>query len=220
MSYGFGWGAYILPYLEEIPLYQSMDFNKDFFDAPSGNRAAIGSSVKTFLCPSDPQGAELVFCCSGWTNGQNPFQNVGNTDMAGVADTIDVTCDGTWPKHLVVANGVMAEREGTTVAMITDGLSKTFMLGEVTGGGLGTYLGNYWASWNVKSTVYGINDSSTIPGGGHWQGYLHSGFSSFHPRGCHFMLADGSVQFVSEIIDASVMAAMTTRSGGEDAAIP
>lgn len=214
--YGFGWGAYILPYLEEEHLYRAINFNRDFFDASSGNRRAIGTLLPTFLCPSDPQGAELVFCCSGWTNGASPFENVGNTNMAGVADTIDVTCDGTWPKHLTVATGAMAEHRGATVGMITDGLSKTFMLGEVTGAGPKTYFGNYWASWNIKSTVLGINDATTIPGGGHWQGYLHSGFSSFHPRGCNFMLADGSVRFFSETIDRVLLLALTTRAGGED----
>lgn len=135
--------------------------------------------------------------------------------MAGVSDTTDVTCDGTWPKHRIVANGTMAEREGITPAMITDGLSKTFMIGEVTGAGPETYLGNYWASWNIKSTIYGLNDPTTVPGGGHWQGYLHSGFSSFHPRGCHFMFADGSVHFLSDATDAVVLAALTTRAGGD-----
>jgi len=41
------------------------------------------------------------------------------------------------------------------------------------------------------------------------------GFSSFHPGGCHFVLADGSVHFISESIDSRTLAAITTRAGEE-----
>ena len=217
---GFGWAAYLLPYFEEKELYQTIDFGKNFFDASSGNRRTIGHFIAGYLCPSDPQGAELVFCCSGWTNGQSLFENAGNTNMAGVADVTAVTCDGTWPKHFVVATGLMAERIGASTAKIPDGLSKTFILGEVTGDGPGTFLGNFWASWNVKSTLNGINGPGTIPGGDHWSSYLNSGFSSFHLNGCHFMMADGSVHFISAQTEHAVITALTTRAGGESVSLP
>jgi prepilin-type N-terminal cleavage/methylation domain-containing protein len=216
---GFAWGAYLLPYVESGAIYQQIDFKKNFFDA--ANRSAIGRKVSTYLCASDSQGGELVVCCGGgWTNGFSQLEQVAYTNMAGVADTVDVTCDGALPKHLSVADGVMAAYVGTRASKITDGLSKTLMLGEVTGAGAGTYSGDFWASWDIKSTRDGINAPESVPGGGHWSTMLLSGFSSFHRGGCQFVLADGSVHFFSERIAPDVMAALTTRAGGEIVEVP
>jgi hypothetical protein len=41
--------------------------------------------------------------------------------------------------------------------------------------------------------------------------YFHN-FSSFHPQGTHFVLADGSVRLLSESIDMQVYAALSTRA--------
>jgi len=40
-------------------------------------------------------------------------------------------------------------------------------------------------------------------------------FSSFHPSGTNFLLADGHVQMITETIDLAVYRAMCTREGGE-----
>jgi prepilin-type processing-associated H-X9-DG protein len=36
-----------------------------------------------------------------------------------------------------------------------------------------------------------------------------------HPGGAHFVMADGSVHFVTESIDHNVYRGLSTRSGGE-----
>ena len=67
----------------------------------------------------------------------------------------------------------------------------------------------------------GINGPFTEPGG-YWQsthgaggGFRDAGASSFHPGGCHFTLADGSVHFLNEEIALPVLWRLTTRKGGE-----
>jgi len=53
-----------------------------------------------------------------------------------------------------------------------------------------------------------------------WQmGHTHD-FSSEHPTGTHFLLADGSVRLVPETIDLAVYRALVTRSGGEAVSAP
>jgi prepilin-type processing-associated H-X9-DG protein len=38
---------------------------------------------------------------------------------------------------------------------------------------------------------------------------------SFHPGGAHFLMGDGSVQFLSENMDMTTYRAISTRAGGE-----
>src|SRR5438093_1845627 len=46
---GWGWAAFILPYIELAPLYNQIDFTQ-----PLQNSAAIQTTVPLYLCPSDP----------------------------------------------------------------------------------------------------------------------------------------------------------------------
>jgi hypothetical protein len=41
------------------------------------------------------------------------------------------------------------------------------------------------------------------------------GIGSKSPGGCHVLLGDGAVRFISENIDAEVMEALSTMAGGE-----
>ena len=66
------------------------------------------------------------------------------------------------------------------------------------------------------STIEGINSFGTIPGEGYFERIAEFGFSSYHPDGCHFPRADGSVHFESDTIDQTVLATLTTRAGRRD----
>ena len=83
------------------------------------------------------------------------------------------------------------------------------------------------ASWHTARSipldqVDGINGPNTVIGGtwppvAHNQGGMwETGFSSYHPGGCHFLFCDGSVHFLSENLSADVIKALTTRAGGSD----
>jgi len=64
-------------------------------------------------------------------------------------------------------------------------------------------------------SINGINGPGSIPGDGIFTRTGFDGFFSYHPGGCHFQLADGSVRFISETIDAVTLASLTARGGGE-----
>ena len=100
----------------------------------------------------------------------------------------------------------------------------TLIVGEVTGGGRGSHRAHMWATWDLLDSHDGINGPFTRPGGawaadehssGTYTGFRDTGFSSFHPGGCQFAMADGSVQFLGENTASEVLAALTTRAGGE-----
>ena len=50
---GFGWGAFILPYVDQAPLYQSFDFDESMVHAM--NLSKLKQTLSVYLCPSDPK---------------------------------------------------------------------------------------------------------------------------------------------------------------------
>lgn len=224
----FAWGSFILPYLEQSAVHDKLTFKASgsYYFTNDGTREAASMRIPSYLCPSDPQGGELVRCCSGGNSPQGTDENedVRQTNMAGVTDSEDWTTNGVRPRTLDQADGVMAADEPCRIEDIRDGTSNTLLIGEVTGAGPATYDGHFWVAWNLLDTRDGINGAFTVPGG-IWPGtppvtmtyfgMRDTGFSSFHPGGCHFLLADGSAQFLSENIAQETLVNLTTRVGGE-----
>ena len=221
--HGFSWVAKMLPQLEQQPLYDAIDYAGSYAGPPNSNRQASGAQLDVVRCPSDPQGNELINCCSGWSNGPRPEEDVRMSNVAGVADSVDWTCNGIAAKDFTRSNGFMGERYGARASHILDGLSNTLAIGEVLGGGQGTFAGHFWVSWLLLDTRDGINGPFTIVGGswaaneaaGNYTGFRDTGFASRHPGGCHFGFGDGSVHFFSELIAQNVLTAITTRKGRE-----
>lgn len=125
------------------------------------------------------------------------------------------------------------------IANITDGTSNTFLLGERTGGDkiysgtkqisvpaiLGATNGGGWGdplmgeNW-LAGAVRGATGYPIAEGGCaiNCTNFRGQGFHGFHPGGGQFLMADGSVQFNAESIDAYIFAARITREKGEVAA--
>lgn len=53
---GFGWGALLLPFVEQQPLYETFRFNEPCWSP--GNARAAATPVKVFLCPSASGGSQ------------------------------------------------------------------------------------------------------------------------------------------------------------------
>jgi len=219
-GYFWAWGARILPFLEQESLYSQLDMKVGWWQHTNPpNLEASRNLVSTYLCPSDPQGSELVS-----VSGSSPFapEDSSRTNMAGVADSEDWTCPPTdgvahhaRPKQLSVSDGMMGEKEGCPMRSVQDGTSHTLLVGEITGAGPGTNWSQWWAAHNLCDTRDGINGIYTVPGGGDYPGLYLAGFSSFHPGGCHFLFTDGSTHFLEEEIAQDVLRDLTTRAGGE-----
>ena len=211
--YGCGWGVMILPYLELRNVYDHFDFNKYYNVAPNSDLTAGGTSLKAYQCPSDPQLDPLVFASGSIDQpGMNPLEDLGRSNMAGVADSKDWSCshDGNWTTSN--GDGVLYNFSATRIADIRDGTSNTLAVGETAGSYTGSFYGTEFVVYTVSDTSVGINGPNTIPGGGTFH-YYGAGFSSYHPGGCHFLLCDGSVQFLSQNIDQRILTALTTRDG-------
>jgi prepilin-type N-terminal cleavage/methylation domain-containing protein len=233
---GWGWATRLLPYLEEDVTYSQIPFTKTGYIGVA-NRKAAGAKVDAFLCPTDPNGGgeAWVEASTGWRNGPRPQDDFRMTNMAGVADSRDAFCKGGVRAVRPDADGVLFNLKGIDTGKITDGTSHTLMVGEITGaqGEHPTegpaYYGYFWVTWDVQDTSLGINGPTTLPGGRddaidpidgdggnrHDELYYEIGFSSWHPGGAHFVMADGSTHFVSENIDQALLAKLTTRAEGD-----
>ena len=222
---GFGWGAYILPYMEQVDIYDNLitdgTFPGRFKDPANGHLNAAGATINAFLCPSDPQNEPRVEVTNLFDNGDpgaGGKDDHGRSNMAGAADSIDWTC-GTrlginthYPDPQ--GSGILRGWETTKIRDVSDGTSHTVLVGEVTGRGPGTWSGFFWSSTAVVDASGGVNGMGSVPGGGVWRG-RDSGFSSYHSGGCHFVLADGSSRFVSEEIDQTTLERIVSRNDGE-----
>ncbi len=218
---GFSWATFILPYIEQEGLYNLINFeapkgggNRPFID-PS-NWKAMGTRVGAYHCPSDPQD-ELCLITATYTNGPHQYQDCYMSNVAGVSDSVDWSCDTLWPKMFRWNDGMMGARFCCKIRDVTDGTSNTLMLAEVTGSGPGTYRCFRWWAGPCVDTRDGINGPFTMPGGETTSVWAErdAGPSSWHPGGCHFTMADGSVQFISENITPAILSALTTRAGEE-----
>jgi prepilin-type N-terminal cleavage/methylation domain-containing protein/prepilin-type processing-associated H-X9-DG protein len=233
--YYWSWMAQLLPYVEQNNLYQTADKWArtgpgnypwwpwgDFWANPetSPGNPALGTPVKTWICPSDPR-VQIVFQdTADW-----PYQAGGQA----IAFTTYLAVSGTASG---ANNGITYWQSHVKLAAITngDGTANTAMVGErppsadleygwwFAGAGydsrgtgdvlLGAREVGYAAAMGCPSTKVGLqpgNMDTTCD-------QVH--FWSFHTSGANFLMADGHVRFVNWSGDA-VLPAMSTYRGGE-----
>jgi prepilin-type N-terminal cleavage/methylation domain-containing protein/prepilin-type processing-associated H-X9-DG protein len=215
------WSLFLLPYMEQQAAYDRFRFDSGYgyYDPP--NKVACRQVIPAYMCPTDPQTGQFINMGT-----DNTLDDAAMTDMCAVVDSYAWGPNRTWPALFPAeVNGMFGGERCCTIADVKDGTSNTLMIGEVTGKGPGTHKGYCWAAWNFMDTRDGINGPLSVPGG-NYQNYdfRTSGFASWHPGGCHFALADGSVQFISQNVSSgerpagqtpSALHALTTRARGE-----
>ncbi|QDT66992.1 DUF1559 domain-containing protein [Calycomorphotria hydatis] len=217
----------ILPFLEQAALYQSYDFTQ-----PSGRSrypfngdatcddpqpatdqlSLVTSPVTVFLCPSDP----------GPTVGTENHQfsmatGAYRTSYGLVSHVGDGGWNTTWIENTSSEKGMWGPNGAARIRDITDGTSNTVAISEAP---LQKKTVEDWTGpyWNAYTYIYwielkkGINVivPDTIPGVG------RNGAGSEHVGGVQFLMADGSVHFISENADQiGVINAMQSVAGGE-----
>jgi type II secretory pathway pseudopilin PulG len=102
------WSAFLLPYLEQQALHDSLDL-KQAFDSPA-NASPARQVVEVYICPSSRRGATLV-------------QGRGPCDYGGIHGE-RITSPNRPPK------GIMLYDRAVRAAEVRDGLSSTLIVGE------------------------------------------------------------------------------------------
>jgi prepilin-type N-terminal cleavage/methylation domain-containing protein/prepilin-type processing-associated H-X9-DG protein len=218
----WGWGVYILPYLEQGNLYNALNPTgrsmQSAFASPAG-LAALQTPVKTFICPADPPGT------MGDLNDNRPF-NLGVTSQkifiaksnyvvnGGDIGAVSTTVNGV---TTVTTDGVFGIGLQTSILQITDGTSNTILAGERDRGTAATNDGRFAGLWAGASGVANENGTVKLEGlvayteNRMFDGYTGTTtttnftsqcYGSQHSSkgGANFLLCDGSVHFISKSV--------------------
>ena len=240
--YTHGFFSYILPFMEMGSMYDDIRDEFDIAGATKTTRFRY-EVIATFVCPSYP-GPTLI------ENDPTEWKNGAMTTYQGV---LGAFVENNEPFELcpqygrVPINGIFGWTNGETqrnpkskshftrsFREVTDGLSKTFAMGEFVqkdytpGGSFSNWPGNVrtWiyggdgtcGDYTAKVLEYAINakvDREADP-----VGYNQLPMGSYHPGGCHFLMGDGSIHFIGEDIELRLYKQLGTVAGGEPASIP
>jgi len=196
MQSGWGWGAMLLPFLEQDAMYRQINFGLP--TAVGDNLQLIATPIAGFRCPSEI-GSDTIACM----NVGGPAFKLASGNYCG-------------------SEGVLNSMSAVKIAQITDGTSQTLLLGErivQPGGPSSLPFTSAWCGqvafadeYDLRSVPYllpdpdhPINSSPSDP----------LCFGSRHPQGANFTLVDGSCVFLNDSIDAQVFTALGTIDGGE-----
>jgi prepilin-type N-terminal cleavage/methylation domain-containing protein len=236
--FGPNWIIKILPYLEEQPLYDKFELTKPINDNTSSvrNREARGSIIPVLLCPSD---ANSLIRYVGQTSGAQSNQHGDNwarTNYAANAGRAFIHPNhangpdsNAWKDDC--QRGVMGPNTSVKLRRITDGTSKTILLGEIRAGLTENDARGVWAMGHAGASLvakYGASGDDNGPNAcypnaddvftddcktslalsqcmdchGFFE-FAQATVRSVHTGGVFLAMCDGSVQFVTDDIETS-----------------
>ncbi len=211
-SPGWGWGAALLPFMEQSSIYNNIDsrlaIDNDYHAPVRIN------SIPTYLCPSDI-GEPLFDITHGDDDHDHHALDIdlGGEVLFQIAKSNYVAMFGTFELEDSPYNGdgMFYGNSRIRWADVIDGLSNTLMIGEHSSRlGKCIWHGNIQEASEPHARILGVADHPPNHKSGHFED-----FSSFHPAGVNFLRADSSVSFFSENMDLTIYQGMATRSGGE-----
>jgi len=227
------WGLYLLPYIDQAPMYNLQNFNGVTLACDPGMLSYIstngvlrdGPTVANGLakplavhsCPSDTQ----------YNRGPTAERGFGRGSYVGCRGNLNV---GGQASSQLRGPGVFFANSNIGVRDVTDGTSNTIAIGEtsdlqwteIDGPQIS---GGHWAGYGIgktddmvvrsTNTTRPINRSSPAPGCASPTCPNDSdGFGSMHEGGAFFAFCDGRVRFLSENMNITVYTRLGDRADG------
>jgi prepilin-type N-terminal cleavage/methylation domain-containing protein len=232
---------FLLPYLEQGPLYDKFD-QKSAAGAyianggmgplagdpvASGTAAVVSMKLGVFLCPSD--GGDPLE-----PSGSPHYNITSSTSLRGTKTCYDFsaypvyTVSDYWKTQSMTSRRMFGENSNCTMSMVTDGTSNTAMINETT---LEVYNGRTpawgyrgWVMTGIDIGAHKINDwnypavPTYVPRRGKLGSWSWAG--SLHPGGCNLGVADGSVRFLPQTTDQTVLLRIACMADGNTVTLP
>ena len=231
---GFAWGAMILPFLDQAPLYNQLRTDRPCWDPL--NTVAVANNLTVFMSPSATN-----------SNGPMIVRNASGTEMARFGRSHYVANAGqdepwgyTVEDCSTIADGPLYRNSRTRTADVTDGLSNTVFIGEHSMISDKTWVGVVpgaqvctidpakfpLTACDRAATLVNVHSGPAVAEIDPITGFapIHAPNSplchvcqmySPHVGGAHVLLGDGSVRFVSQLVHQPTWAALSSCRKGE-----
>ena len=212
---GWGWGAYILPFLEQDSVRKLINTSVSIGSSSPPIVQARTTFLPVFYCPSDNLRMNFTITDGGaqsWMLAQGSYVACNGND--GVDDN-------STPPH---TGAFIRATSGFRIVDIDDGLSSTFFVGERCT----TMSVSTWAGVIPGALVPSVRAPGSFSGAsaltlGHCGPHLPNdsivtdadAMSSAHSLGVQFLFGDGSVHLIVNSISMTVYDNLATRAGGE-----
>ena len=211
---------YLLPYIDQSNIYNQINFSMatgkaDWLALGGGNDQAVLQNLKVaaFQCPSD-----IVYDSPHTYATQNMYtiNQAARVSYGFVSETTeyDLQAGKLWSANMNANRAAFGGFNGAAgLRDIKDGSTNTFLMIE-------TPLHKYDPAYGPFLTAY-THTHFIIPAYGINQPYLTSKYvyawraGSAHVGGCHALLGDGSVRFVSQNVDQNLLNGLVSINGGE-----
>jgi prepilin-type N-terminal cleavage/methylation domain-containing protein/prepilin-type processing-associated H-X9-DG protein len=223
------WTVLILPYLEEGNLHSQFNFSKSFTGSSnipgvSPNRELFLMNMRKYQCVSDPDSTPAANN-SNYLGVQGGGPPVSDPLLPGSAP-----CSTQAGTRVFFQSGCIYTNSRVRFAEITDGTTNVYLIGESRYMPVPRMRGDTfhagWSSGLKADNTFGVPLTFTAavlqinaqkeckPGVADCFGFVSRLFGSMHPGGCHFGMADGSVQFVNQTMDINVHRQAANRGDG------
>lgn len=213
---GWGWSATILPFMEQGNVFQLID-TEIAIDDPA-NAVVATEVIESYLCPSDPAPEQMMLEVIETPVGEGSgnrnftaFQDssdsllLARSNYSGVFGNIERESDP------LDGDGVFFGNSGVRLRDLRDGLSNTMLVGERRNDlGAVAWVGVIESASEPFARIVGATDNPPNN-----QPPSFQDFRSYHPGGINAVFADGSVDFVTDTIDAVIFQGYGSIAGGE-----
>ncbi len=240
-NYNANWIMLSLPYIEQAQLYNLYQPNQVLVrsggTATDSNNRVVGAVISSVRCPSDAYN-DTPFIRAGIGNvpfGRGNYGGCLGRERTPYANGAD---DDRWTSQPISRRGAFGYGASAGLRDFNDGTSNSVALWEIRTGPAPDDSRGVWAMGRLSSSLVagcdnvgdcaGINDGRTdapdvhgcssqvgLGMGCHGLADYQTSPQSMHTGGCHAALGDGSVRFVSQLVDYNIHRALNSISGSE-----
>lgn len=243
LSTQLSWHVFILPFLDQLPLYDKVNLTPggSYNGAPNntgpGRNEIALNMVPAYLCPSTnlkqmattspPNNVNTAEIMNGvvpyTTHYYGVLGPIGTNPVTGAAylmDTNGAATHGGFSLQGIFLRDVAAlakSKVGIKMVQVSDGTSNTFLVGELSW--VNEITGTRYRSW-----ARGCDSAPVCAGAKNIVNGINSpsitlfneiSFGSMHSGGANFLLGDGSVRFISQTINLGTYRSLASYDGAE-----